>query len=92
MAAGVKFECKWLPSALLLRQGLLNLQELEFLPTSHYKDQFLNIYEFAKFKSYRQNSLLLQNLFPLIQFIKETKICARVYISKNQTLLMTQAW
>lgn len=80
MTAGVKFECKWLPSALLLRQGLLNQQELELLHTSHYKDQFLNIYEFAKFKSFGQNSLLLQNLFPLIQFIKATEICAQVYI------------
>lgn len=92
MTAGVNFDYKWLASALLFRQSLLNQQKLEFPHTSHYKDQFLNIYEFAKSKSFRQNSLLLQNLFPLTQFIKAAEICAWVYIWKIQTLLMTQAW
>lgn len=80
MTAGVKFEHKWLASALLFRQSLLNQQQLEFLHTSHYKDQFLIIYEFAEFKPFRQNHLLLQNSFPLIQFSKAEEICVQVCI------------
>jgi len=80
MTAEVKFEHKWLASALLFRQSLSNQQELEFPHTSHYKDQFFNIYESAEFKPSWQNSSLLQNLFPLIQLIKAAEICALVYI------------
>lgn len=67
-------------SALLLRQSLSSQQKLESPHTCYYKDQFLNIYEFAEFKSFRQNGLLLQNLFPLVQFIKAAVICAWVCI------------